>query len=345
MVSRSRHSLRVGIDREGGEVTIDPNAGAVLIAGSSGIGKSTLATALTERMCERSYEFCVFDPEGDYDDLENALVLGDQKSLPNIDEALKLMRKAGGNLVINTQNLAVADRPAFFSELLPRISELRVRTGRPHWLIIDEAHHLLPASRENLAQVLPEELSASIFVTVHPEAVSIEALKTISVVVALGERAFDVIAGLCRSIGIAVPDPVASPGGREALYWDRGSRDPVKIVTAERPLQAHKRHSRKYAEGELSPERSFYFRGPDKALNLRAQNLMMFVQIADGVDERTWEHHRKGGDYSRWLGRYIKDAALASEAAVIENDIELNTSQARAAIRAAVEKRYTAPTK
>ena len=128
MVSRSRHSLRVGIDREGGEVTIDPNAGAVLIAGSSGIGKSTLATALTERMCERSYEFCVFDPEGDYDDLENALVLGDQKSLPNIDEALKLMRKAGGNLVINTQNLAVADRPAFFSELLPRI--LTARTNR-----------------------------------------------------------------------------------------------------------------------------------------------------------------------------------------------------------------------
>jgi hypothetical protein len=49
----------------------------VLIAGSSGIGKSTLATALTERFVEGKFQFCVFDPEGDYDGLEGAVRLGD----------------------------------------------------------------------------------------------------------------------------------------------------------------------------------------------------------------------------------------------------------------------------
>jgi len=93
-------------------------------------------------MAERRYEFCVFDPEGDYDDLKNAVSVGDSKVPPNVDEVLELLRKAGGNVVINTQSLAVSDRPAFFAKLLPKIAELRGRTGRPHWLLVDEAHHL-----------------------------------------------------------------------------------------------------------------------------------------------------------------------------------------------------------
>ena len=45
--------------------------------------------------------------------------------------------------------------------------------------------------------------------------------------------------------------------------------------------------------------KSFYFRGPENALNLRAQNLMIFLQMAAGVDEATWLHHLHAGDYSR----------------------------------------------
>jgi hypothetical protein len=44
-------------------------------------------------------------------------------------------------------------------------------------------------------------------------------------------------------------------------------------------------------------------RGPENALNLRAQNLMIFLQLADGVDDRTWQHHLHAGDYSRWSMR------------------------------------------
>jgi hypothetical protein len=54
------------------------------------------------------------------------------------------------------------------------------------------------------------------------------------------------------------------------------------------PRQQLQRHKRKYTEGELGPDRSFYFRGPENSLNLRAQNLMVFLQIADGVDDVTW---------------------------------------------------------
>ena len=47
-----------GADRDGEEAFLEPYRGSVLIAGCSGVGKSTLATALTERMAERKFEFC-----------------------------------------------------------------------------------------------------------------------------------------------------------------------------------------------------------------------------------------------------------------------------------------------
>jgi hypothetical protein len=62
----------------------------------------------------------------------------------------------------------------------------------------------------------------------------------------------------------------------------------------DRPRQEHKRYTRKYAGGRLGSDRSFYFRGPDNALNLRAHNL----EMAGGIDDRTWERHRQAGDYS-----------------------------------------------
>jgi hypothetical protein len=326
-------------------VYVEPHRGGILIAGSSGIGKSTLATALTERMAERRFEFCVFDPEGDYTELESAVTIGDAKLPPNVDEGLKLLRKVDGNVVINTQSLALADRPSFFAKLLPRIAELRARTGRPHWLLVDEAHHLLPASRQNIAQVLPENLPSTIYITVHPEAVSLEVLRTVEVVIALGDKAPDILAPFCELIGAKAPGGASAPGEEEVLFWDRGAGGSVRTVKADRPKQAHKRHTRKYAEGDLGEDRSFYFRGPDNALNLRAQNLMLFLQIAEGLDDRTWEHHRRSGHYSEWFRDHIKDPDLGQAAAEIEKDTSLNPAESRKRISEAVLQRYTAPSK
>jgi hypothetical protein len=271
--------------------------------------------------------------------------VGDSKAPPNVDEGLKLLRKAQGNVVFNTQSLPVADRPAFFAKLLPKIAELRGRTGRPHWLLVDEAHHLLPASRQNIAQMLPEELPSIIFITVHPDAVSVEALRTVEVVIALGDKAPDVVAHFCQLIGVEAPSGAPPPGDEEVLFWDRRAGPRARAVKADRPQQAHKRHTRKYAEGDLGADCSFYFRGPDNALNLRAQNLMLFLQIAEGVDGRTWEHHLKAGHYSEWFRDVIKDAELAQAAAEIEEDAGLDAIESRKRISAAVTQRYTAPSK
>src|SRR5437763_1621565 len=56
---------------------------------------------------------------------------------------------------------------------------------------------------------------------------------------------------------------------------------PVGTLLPHRSKAERRRHRRKYADGELPPDRSFFFRGPNGKLNLRAQNLQMFLQIAE----------------------------------------------------------------
>jgi len=139
-----------------------------------------------------------------------------------------------------------------------------------------------------------------------------------------------------------VPEIGAPLDGGEFLgWWWREPGDPIRF-RAEPVKAEHKRHHRKYAEGELEPDRCFYFRGPEGKLNLKAQNLIIFLQMADGVDDETWLYHLNCGDYSDWFRDKIKDPELAAEAKAVEADRRLNASGSRAMIREAVEKRYTA---
>ena len=82
-------------------------------------------------------------------------------------------------------------------------------------------------------------------------------------------------------------------------------------------------------EGELSKETSFYFRGPEEKLNLRAQNLMVFLQLAQGVDDATWLHHLHQGDYAHWFRTAIKDTDLAEETIEIGKRQGLSASESR----------------
>jgi hypothetical protein len=130
--------------------------------------------------------------------------------------------------------------------------------------------------------------------------------------------------------------------GEVLVWWRHINTIPLRVRPALSHIQ-HRRHRRKYAEGELEPERSFYFRGPEGKLNLRAQNLIFFRQLADGVDDATWLYHLRQGDYSGWFRESIKDDALATEAEAIETAADLSPSESRTRIKAAIERYYTLP--
>src|SRR5262249_8547507 len=122
----------------------------------------------------------------------------------------------------------------------------------------------------------------------------------------------------------------------EGMAWFRDSSERPFLFQSTMPRAERRRHRRKYAEGELPPDLCFYFRGPTGQLNLKAQNLAIFLQMADGVDDETWTFHLKNGDISRWFRQVIKDPDLALEAESMER-ANVTPEESRKHIRSAIE--------
>jgi hypothetical protein len=134
--------------------------------------------------------------------------------------------------------------------------------------------------------------------------------------------------------------PELQPG--EVLLWSPTADEPPRTFKAYPGKTERRRHRRKYAEGDMR-YRSFYFRGPGGRHNLRAQNLVIFSQIAEGIDEDTWLYHLHRGDYSRWFRHAVKDGYLADHAERVENRRALSPDESRALIRTLIDARYTLP--
>ncbi|MBA2539305.1 MAG: HAD-IIB family hydrolase [Deltaproteobacteria bacterium] len=334
-----RHNIHLGKTADGQQISIDPYRANIMVCGTSGSGKSTLATGLLERFDKADYQFAIIDPEGDYGELEMSVALGSAKHAPDPKEILDVLRTPTENVSVNLLGLALDHRPEYFASLLPALLDQRSRTARPHWLIVDEVHHMLPASWEP-GQDMAMRPHGTIFITVHPKLVAKSVINSIDTLIVIGEHVDETVRELCETRNIDVPVLAATgklPTG-QALYWQIGSPE-TQLVQTEPPKTERKRHVRKYAEGNLGKARSFYFKGPDGKLNLKAHNLQIFMLLAAGVDDETWEFHAKNHEYSAWIRNEVKDPELAQQ---VER-LELHPNPSRDAIRAAIENKYTLP--
>jgi len=150
------------------------------------------------------------------------------------------------SVVINMLAVSVGDRPAVFARFLSAIVELRIRAGRPHWILVDEAHHVLPAERDPSVTALPPTLRATIFVTVDPEAIARAALERVDHVFAVGAKPAETIAAFCRAIAAEPPPLPSQPVERgHALYWSKGRNERLEIVALHPPAEKSERHKRK----------------------------------------------------------------------------------------------------
>jgi hydroxymethylpyrimidine pyrophosphatase-like HAD family hydrolase len=338
-----RHLVLLGERRDGIEVRIAPYGRNLLIAGPSGSGKSSLTAGLVERLIDKGYQVCIVDPEGDYGTLRRVMPLGNPQRAPSVNEVLSILEEPAVNLSINLLGLPLEDRPLYFSQLIPGLLALRVRTGRPHWIVLDEAHHMLPETWGHAAATVPQKLGETILVTVHPDHLAPAVLAPIDVVLAIGHSPEKTLGTYAGATGQRLPWPadLKSEAGEVVAWFVRDDERPFalrpKAGRAERI-----RHLRKYAEGNMR-HRSFFFRGPDCQHNLRAQNLAVFCQIAEGIDEPTWMFHLQRQDYSRWFRNAVKDDRLADEMERIERRADLSAEQARHLVRELVAARYTLP--
>jgi len=324
--------------RDGTPVTFRPYGQNILVCGPSGSGKSTFATGLIERLIDRSYQLCVIDPEGDYGTLDQLVTMGSRQRAPHLDEVLERLGHSRASVAVNLLGIPLDERPDFFSQLFPRLQAMRARTGGPSWILIDELHHLLPEPWGLAPFTLPQRLGETILITYRPSDVAPAIVAMMDIAVAVGPSPEETLGDLATVLG--VPPPVV-PRRRhdEAIVWPRtAGTEPFPAVVV--PARSERlRHLRKYADGNLGPK-SFFFRGPGQRMNLCAQNLRSFCELASGIDDDTWLFHLRRGDYSDWLTQAIKDDALGREVDGIAQDPHLGPFDSRRLVRDAIDRRY-----
>ena len=340
----TRHRLILGESDDREPVTISPHATRLLIVGPSASGKSTLTGLLVERLVESGRSVLLIDPEGDYQtfaEIERVVVLGgsSERALPTPDELRQLLHQPRTSLVLNLSAMSRAEKVAYATKALSAVAFVRSTTGLPHWLILDEAHHIAPADGSPVVDLLRGGAESLCMITLAVTDLAPDMRAMPSVVAATELEAF---AAAVRSAAAGGTAPTLSGGplaqGEIAIAWLGPEPRAWRFRLAKRRVQ-HRRHVRKYTEGELPPDRSFYFRGPAGALNLRAANLVRFVELAEGVDEQTWAWHLKQHDYSTWALQEIKDEGLATALKEVE-DAGLEPAESRRRALDAIRARY-----
>ncbi|MFG1945993.1 HAD-IIB family hydrolase [Nonomuraea sp. NPDC048826] len=331
-----RHHVLLG-EGSGGEVRLRPYGTGVVVAGPSGSGKSTVTTALLERLVEADYQCVIIDPEGDYAEFPGVAVLGEPDRPPGAEEVLRLLESPDQSAVVNMIGMPLRDRPAFFAELMPRLVALRARLGHPHCVVVDEAHHLMPAELLEVPVKDVRDLGSMIMITVHPEALSPAALNLVDGVIAVGPEPEETLGAFAGALGRDTPELTGEAEG--VALW-RTSAETAERVHATPARADRTRHRRKYAAGTMSKDKSFYFTGPENRLKLRARNLHVFVELAEGVDDDTWAFHLDRGDYSAWIGEKLGDGELAGEVERVERE---KPGDSLRQVVELIERRYTLP--
>jgi len=312
-----------------------PAESVLLVIGNSGSGKSSYVTWLTERMVQAHQGFCIIDPEGDYLTLEDAVTVGGLTVPPTTEESVHHLLQAQLNVVVSALALDPPARIQLFGEMLPFIQDLRRVSGRPYWLIVDEAHYMLP----HCAVWPPGFLGnmGAIIVAVDFDQVCPAVLEGVNVLVTLGSTARELVEQFAKRIQRRCPDfPERSPGPEYACLWDLRNDKDVVLLNQLRPTQKHHRHSGKYVAGDVGAWHAFRF----STLCQSASNLTEFLSLSTRLEDTALRGYMNAGDFSKWFREIIRDDVLANKTHQVETDATLAPKEALTQISHLVHSRY-----
>ena len=256
----ARHRIPLGWAAETSEPVAIPARGVnVLVHGDPLSGKSWLAGALVERLVAARYAVCVIDPEGDYQVLSR-LAAVTWAAIHSEQDMLRLLtrleRNLGASVIADLSALPHARKVDVIEAGLRAIGDLRRRLGRPHWVLLDEAHYSL--HREGVAEeALGIEERGFCLVTYLPSWLRERVVKAMDVYLLSRVTAPDELAFLSVSLpGIAASGTTGRrpccPSCREASSSSSSrilTASPMALtfVAAARETM-HVRHVKKYAD-------------------------------------------------------------------------------------------------
>ncbi len=256
-VHSERWQIAIGTDPTGSLVTVPASQVNILVAGPTGSGKSYVAGLLAEQLIGLGYDLLVFDPEGDYatlGELPGVITLGEQ-AIPEADDVIAFLGRRG-SLVVDLSAYSSDSRDEFMSRFAPLLAAFREKTGRPDWVLIDEAQ--VPYGQHSpLRHFYQPHLYSHLVVTYQ--------------LAELDEHVLDSV------------DVTLTPTGdySTVLVSGRDGTSPGLAVKAVPRQLGHLRHEHKYAVLGVPAERGFWFRARPRQRDSRSQPRRTETHIAD----------------------------------------------------------------
>ncbi len=318
-----RRQLLLGRLDDGSPFKLASRGRNVLVAGDTKSGKSWVTGLLCEQLILHGYCVCVLDPEGDYrafEALPGVTVAGGDDPPPSARDVTRILRYPDRSLVIDLSRLGQDAKVLYIRSMLPVLNTLRRRTGLPHRIVVDEAHHflhdpdgasLLDLERNGYtvatywASRLPHALldaTEVMIVTCESNSAEIDALRRCCETrTSCGTQDWEGLSRLRPGQAAALPI-TAEAGGRLQRFNVAGR------------LTLHVRHRQKYIDVPVSEEQAFVFTSAQRARTLRR-----FVEHLEQMSADTLEPFIQRGDFSRWIKDVFGDHALAVDLKAIES--------------------------
>ncbi len=291
-----RRWVQVGSFENGTATTLPGSQARILVGGASGSGKSYFAGLLAERWLDAGYTLLVVDPEGDHAGLAERpdVHFVDVQPDARVHDCLSALGLPGSSLVLDLSLLQPHQQEEFLSRLPEAVAAERMRHGRPHWVVYDEAQAGTVPSAAQAAQ------TGTCLVTWHPEQLPDDLVREIDFTVTV----------------VAPPASGGDATPARALLLSAGMTRSFRIGAR---TSGHVRHWHKYAATQLPPHRRFVFSGdaPERG----AGSMREFVQRLLHAEHAEVQFHLLRGDFSRWVQGSLADQRLAGELAAIERDL------------------------
>jgi hydroxymethylpyrimidine pyrophosphatase-like HAD family hydrolase len=332
---RRRPDIVLGHDTDGRPVRIPARPSNIVVAAGTGDGKSYLAGLIAEQLVDLRYSVLIIDPEGDHvglDTLRPAVVLGDDGPPPGPDVVVNLLKRSDACVVVDLSSLTPHDRAGYLEALPATIEASRRQNGRPHWVIVDEAHyyfaHHTPAHHSY-------EMAAAGYclVTWRPQDLPGPVVAATDIVVALtshepGPDVIDLTAAVAGESRTTIAQLLTGPIGGIVIARRDQPRSTQRATIAPRRTE-HFRHQHKYDNDGTRDQRGFWFRDDnDHPTGHVARGLheleLELARCPNGVIR----HHAPLGDFSRWIGAVFHERNLAATIATIEQHINADSPDA-----------------
>ena len=302
-------------------VSIPARGVNVLIHGDSASGKSWLAGALIERLVAQQYAVCVIDPEGDYQVFGRRpnMAWAEIRVPADVCAAVaRLERDPGASIVLDLSCLAHEEKVDAIGLALHAVRDLRRRVGRPHWVVLDEAHYSLHGGGVGDADLSIEDRGFCL-ITYRPSWLRRRVIEALDVVVCSrttdpSEIGFAASRFLTRAGHRGHAKAVLAelpPGEFVVLQPDAGGQPTATTFVAAPRETAHVRHLNNYADSVVAPDQRFFFRDGHGRTVGAAESLQAFRRLIGTIDPDVLGHHAGHGDFSRWVLGVFGDQRLA----------------------------------